>query len=211
MSNVTRIMIVDDHPLMRKGIKQLLSIEPSFSVVAEATNGIEAVSYAKKVYPDLILLDYNMQGISGLETLKALRKDNNPAKIIILTVSDDKQDVIAMVNQGADGYLLKDSEPELLLANIISVLSGKLVVSEKLLAFLNELDQEDNIRDRLANLTKRERQIIAEVAKGLSNKEISESLHISEGTVKVHVKSLLKKLAIKSRVEAAVLYLQQPK
>jgi len=211
MSNVTRIMIVDDHPLMRKGIKQLLSIEPSFSVVAEATNGIEAVSYAKKVYPDLILLDYNMQGISGLETLKALRKDNNPAKIIILTVSDDKQDVIAMVNQGADGYLLKDSEPELLLANIISVLSGKLVVSEKLSEFLNELDQEDNIRDRLANLTKRERQIIAEVAKGLSNKEISESLHISEGTVKVHVKSLLKKLAIKSRVEAAVLYLQQPK
>jgi len=211
MSNLTRIMIVDDHPLMRKGIQQLLSIEPSFHVVAEATNGIEAVSYAKKVHPDLILLDYNMQGISGLETLKALRKDNCPAKIIILTVSDNKQDVIAMINQGADGYLLKDAEPELLLANIIKVLSGELVVTDKLVEFLDELDQEDNIREKLANLTKREQQIIAEVAKGLSNKEISESLHISEGTVKVHVKSLLKKLVIKSRVEAAVLYLQQPK
>tara|TARA_R110001583_G_scaffold1612_1_gene12660 strand:- start:21108 stop:21743 length:636 start_codon:yes stop_codon:yes gene_type:complete len=211
MNNLTRIMIVDDHPLMRKGIKQLLSIEPNFSVIAEAQNGIEAVSYAKKLNPDLILLDYNMQGISGLETLKALKKDNCLAKIIILTVSDNKQDVISMINQGADGYLLKDSEPELLLNSIIEILSGKLVVTEKLSDFLNELHEEDNIRDKLAQLTKREQQIIAEVAKGLSNKEISESLLISEGTVKVHVKSLLKKLAIKSRVEAAVLYLQQTK
>jgi two-component system, NarL family, nitrate/nitrite response regulator NarP len=211
MPNLTRIMIVDDHPLMRKGIQQLLSIEPSFNVVAEATNGIEAVSYAKKIHPDLILLDFNMQGISGLKTLKALKKDKCTAKIIILTVSDNKQDVIAMINQGADGYLLKDSEPELLLSNIIKVLSGELVVTEKLSEFLNDLDEEDNIREKLANLTNREQQIIGEVAKGLSNKEISESLHISEGTVKVHVKSLLKKLAIKSRVEAAVLYLQQPK
>lgn len=211
MSNLTRVMIVDDHPLMRKGIQQLLSIDPIFDVVAEATNGIEAVSYAKKIYPDLILLDYNMQGISGLETLKALKKDNCTAKIIILTVSDSKQDVVAMINHGANGYLLKDSEPELLLANISKVLAGELVMSDKLVEFLDELDDEDNIRDKLANLTKREQQIIAEIAKGLSNKEISESLQISEGTVKVHVKSLLKKLAIKSRVEAAVLYLQQPK
>ncbi|GLS91686.1 DNA-binding response regulator [Psychromonas marina] len=211
MTNLTRVMIVDDHPLMRKGIQQLLSIDPIFNVVAEATNGIEAVSYAKKVYPDLILLDYNMQGISGLETLKALKSDNCSAKIIILTVSDSKQDVIAMINQGANGYLLKDSEPELLLANISKVLAGELVVSDKLIDFLGELDDEDNIREKLAHLTKREQQIMAEVAKGLSNKEISESLQISEGTVKVHVKSLLKKLVVKSRVEAAVLYLQQPK
>jgi two-component system nitrate/nitrite response regulator NarP len=211
MTDLTRVMIVDDHPLMRKGIQQLLSIDPSFHVVAEATNGIEAVSYAKKVYPDLILLDYNMQGISGLETLKALRKENCTSKIIILTVSDNKQDVIAMINQGANGYLLKDSEPELLLENIIKVLNGELIVTDKLIAFLDELGDEDNIRERLANLTNREQQIIAEIAKGLSNKEISESLQISEGTVKVHVKSLLKKLTVKSRVEAAVLYLQQPK
>lgn len=211
MTDLTRVMIVDDHPLMRKGIQQLLSIDPTFHVVAEATNGIEAVSYAKKIYPDLILLDYNMQGISGLETLKALRKENCTSKIIILTVSDNKQDVIAMINQGADGYLLKDSEPELLLANIIKVLAGHLVVTDKLVEFLDELGDEDNIREKLANLTNREQQIIAEIAKGLSNKEISESLQISEGTVKVHVKSLLKKLTVKSRVEAAVLYLQQPK
>jgi len=211
MSNLTRVIIVDDHPLMRKGIKQLLSIDPSFEIIAEATNGIEAVSFAKKLQPELILLDYNMQGLSGLETLKVLRQNNCTAKVIILTVSDNKQDVIAMVNQGADGYLLKDSEPEMLLENIIKVLTGEMVVSDKLTAFLGDLDQEDNIRNRLADLTKREAQILQEIAKGYSNKEISDNLHISEGTVKVHVKSLLKKLQVKSRVEAAVLYLQQPK
>ncbi len=211
MSDLTRVIIVDDHPLMRKGIQQLLSIEARFEIIAEATNGIEAVSFAKKLQPDLILLDFNMHGISGLETLKALRQNGCCAKVIILTVSDNRQDVIAMINQGADGYLLKDSEPESLLENIIKVLAGQLVVSEKLNSYLNELDQEDNIRDKLSNLTKREVQILQEVAKGYSNKEISENLHISEGTVKVHVKSLLKKMQIKSRVEAAVLYLQQPK
>lgn len=211
MSNLTRVIIVDDHPLMRKGIKQLLSIDPNFEIIAEATNGIEAVSFAKKLQPELILLDYNMQGLSGLETLKVLRQNGCTAKVIILTVSDNKQDVIAMVNQGADGYLLKDSEPEMLLENILKVLAGEMVVSEKLTAFLGDLDQEDNIRNRLTKLTKREAQILQEVAKGYSNKEISDNLHISEGTVKVHVKSLLKKLQVKSRVEAAVLYLQQPK
>lgn len=211
MSNLTRVIIVDDHPLMRKGITQLLSIEPSFKIIAEATNGVEAVSFAKKWKPDLILLDYNMQGMSGLETLKELRKSGCTAKVIILTVSDNKQDVIAMVNQGADGYLLKDSEPELLLENIIKVLAGEVVVSDKLTSFLGDLDQEDNIRSRLVTLTKRESQILQVVAKGYSNKEISDNLNISEGTVKVHVKSLLKKLQVKSRVEAAVLYLQQPK
>ncbi|MFT6985940.1 MAG: two-component system nitrate/nitrite response regulator NarP [Psychromonas sp.] len=211
MSDLTRVIIVDDHPLMRKGIQQLLSIEPRFEIIAEATHGIEAVSFAKKLQPDLILLDFNMHGISGLETLKALRQQNCSAKVIILTVSDNKQDVIAMINQGANGYLLKDCEPETLLEDIIKVLAGQLVVSETLNSYLNELDQEDNIRNKLLNLTKREVQILEEVAKGYSNKEISVNLHISEGTVKVHVKSLLKKLQIKSRVEAAVLYLQQPK
>ena len=211
MAELTRVLIVDDHPLMRKGIQQLLSIEPRFQVIAEAANGIEAVSFAKKLQPDLILLDFNMHGISGLGTLKAIRMENCHAKVIILTVSDSKQDVIAMINQGANGYLLKDSEPESLLTDIIKILAGKLVVSEKLRAYLNELDQEDIIRNKLSELTKREEQILQQVAQGYSNKDISDNLHISEGTVKVHVKSLLKKLQIKSRVEAAVLYLQQPK
>ena len=211
MTDLIRILIVDDHPLMRQGIKQLLLTEPYFRVVGEAKNGIEAVSFAKKLQPDLVLLDFNMPGISGLETIKAIRQENNKIKVIILTVSDNKQDVIAMINLGASGYLLKDSEPESLLIDITKILAGQLIVTDKLVPYLNELDQEDNIRNKLSSLTNREKQILKEIAQSYSNKEISVNLNISEGTVKVHVKSLLKKLQMKSRVEAAVLYLQQPK
>lgn len=211
MSNVSTVIVVDDHPLMRKGIIQLLSIDSNFVVIDEATNGIEAVSMVKKQHPDMVLLDLNMKAVSGLETLKALRNDGITCKIVILTVSDAKQDVISLINQGADGYLLKDSDPELLLANLHEIQQGKRVVSEVLRPYLECLDQEDNIREKLSGLTRRENQIMKEISKGLSNKEISENLHISEGTVKVHVKSLLKKLEIKSRVEAAVLFLEQPK
>ncbi|TEW56078.1 two-component system response regulator NarL [Psychromonas sp. RZ22] len=211
MSNVSTVIVVDDHPLMRKGITQLLNMDPNFVVIDEATNGIEAVSMVKKQRPDMVLLDLNMKAVSGLETLKALRNDGITSKIVILTVSDAKQDVISLINQGADGYLLKDTDPELLLKNLHQIQQGKLVVSNALTEYLDCLDQEDNIREKLSGLTRRETQIMEEIAKGLSNKEISDNLHISEGTVKVHVKSLLKKLGIKSRVEAAVLFLEQPK
>ncbi|WP_160061380.1 two-component system response regulator NarL [Psychromonas sp. L1A2] len=211
MSNVSTVIVVDDHPLMRKGITQLLSIDPNFVVIDEATNGIEAVSMVKKQHPDMVLLDLNMKAVSGLETLKALRNDGITSKIVILTVSDAKQDVISLVNQGADGYLLKDTDPEILLESLHRIQQGKLVVSEGLTQYLDCLDQENNIREKIATLTRRENQIMEEISRGLSNKEISENLNISEGTVKVHVKSLLKKLAIKSRVEAAVLFLEQPK
>ncbi|MEL0658463.1 two-component system response regulator NarL [Psychromonas arctica] len=211
MSNVSTVIVVDDHPLMRKGITQLLSIDPNFVVIDEATNGIEAVSMVKKQHPDMVLLDLNMKAVSGLETLKALRNDGITSKIVILTVSDAKQDVISLVNQGADGYLLKDTDPEILLDSLHRIQQGKLVVSEGLTQYLDCLDQENNIREKIATLTRRENQIMEEISRGLSNKEISENLNISEGTVKVHVKSLLKKLAIKSRVEAAVLFLEQPK
>ena len=211
MDNVSTVIVVDDHPLMRKGITQLLAIDPSFKVIAEATNGIEAVSMVKKQHPDIVLLDLNMKAVSGLETLKALRNDGITCKIVMLTVSDAKQDVISLINQGADGYLLKDSDPEVLLANLSDIREGKQVVSESLTPYLDCLDQEDNIREKIAGLTRREAQIMEEISKGFSNKEISENLNISEGTVKVHVKSLLKKLDIKSRVEAAVLFLEQPK
>lgn len=211
MSDLTRVLIVDDHPLMRRGIQQLLTVKPHFQVVAEAANGVEALSYTKKLQPDLILLDFNMSGISGLETLKAIRTENDQVKVIIFTVSDNKQDVISMINQGANGYLLKDSNPEYLLMNITKILAGQLIVSEQLTPYLHELDQENNIRNKLANLTKRETQIHQQIAQGYSNKQISKNLQISEATVKVHVKRLLKKLQVNSRVEAAIMYLQQPK
>jgi len=211
MNNVSTVIVVDDHPLMRRGITQLLDMDSNFVVVDEATNGIEAFNMVKKQQPDMVLLDLNMQLLSGLETLKALRSESVASKIVILTMSDAKQDVIALINQGANGYLLKGTDPDLLLENLKQIQLGRTVVSESLVPYLDCLDQEDNIRDKMASLTRRENEIMKEIAKGLSNKEISEKLYISEGTVKVHVKSLLKKLEAKSRVEAAILFLEQPK
>lgn len=208
LNNSYTILVVDDHPLMRKGIVQLLTLDDKFDVIGEASEGIEAVTLAKQHEPDLILLDLNMKGMSGLDTLKALRQEELSSRVVILTVSDNKQDVIRLINAGADGYLLKDSEPDQLLTQLHEAVSGQQVISESLTEYLNCLHEENNFEEKLAKLTKREHQILLEISKGYSNKLVANNLHISEGTVKVHVKSLLKKLEASSRVEAAVMYLE---
>ncbi len=202
------VVVVDDHPLMRKGIVQLLSLEPDFNILGEASNGTQALAICKEQEPDLVLLDLNMKGMSGLDTLNALRDEGITSRIIILTVSDAKQDVITLINQGADGYLLKDTEPDDLLGQLKLAAKGQQVITDSIRPYLECLEEFDNTRKRLESLTKRELQILQEIARGCSNREVADNLHISEGTVKVHVKSLLKKLVVKSRVEAAVLYLE---
>lgn len=203
------ILVVDDHPLMRKGIVQLLALEENFEVVGEASNGADAIAMARTDEPDLILLDLNMKGLSGLDTLRAMRDEEITSRVVILTVSDARQDVVALLKAGADGYLLKDTEPEILLAQLEEVMNGKQILSEPLRPFLENLYETDHLQEKLESLTRREMQILREIAKGLSNKQVASVLHISEGTVKVHVKSLLKKLEAQSRVEAAVMYLEQ--
>ena len=194
---------------MRKGIVQLLELEDNIDVVGEASNGTDAVAMAKESEPDLILLDLNMKGLSGLDTLKALRTEEVTSRVVILTVSDARQDVVALLKAGADGYLLKDTEPEMLLAQLADVMTGKQILSEPLRLYLENIYELDHLQQKLESLTRREMQILREIAKGLSNKQVASVLHISEGTVKVHVKSLLKKLEAQSRVEAAVMYLEQ--
>ncbi|MCE9882310.1 nitrate/nitrite response regulator protein NarP [Hafnia paralvei] len=199
------VMIVDDHPLMRRGIRQLLELDPTFDVVAEASSGSEAIALASRAQPDLILLDLNMKGLSGLDTLKALRNEGVDARIIILTVSDSRSDVYALVDAGADGYLLKDSEPETLLSQIHQAASGKNVFSDTISEYLSSRTE---LTDPFADLTERELDVLQEVARGLSNKQIASQLHISEETVKVHIRNLLRKLDVRSRVAATVLYLE---
>ena len=203
------VLVVDDHPLMRKGIVQLLELEDNIDVVGEASNGTDAVAMAKESEPDLILLDLNMKGLSGLDTLKALRAEEVTSRVVILTVSDARQDVVALLKAGADGYLLKDTEPDMLLAQLADVMTGMQILSEPLRPYLENIYELDHLQQKLESLTRREMQIMREIAKGLSNKQVASVLHISEGTVKVHVKSLLKKLEAQSRVEAAVMYLEQ--
>ncbi|AIU73706.1 nitrate/nitrite response regulator protein NarP [Hafnia alvei] len=199
------VMIVDDHPLMRRGIRQLLELDPTFNVVAEASSGSEAIALASRAQPDVILLDLNMKGLSGLDTLKALRNEGVDARIIILTVSDSRSDVYALVDAGADGYLLKDSEPETLLSQIHQAASGKNVFSDIISEYLASRTE---LTDPFADLTERELDVLQEVARGLSNKQIASQLHISEETVKVHIRNLLRKLNVRSRVAATVLYLE---
>ncbi|KAA5975131.1 MULTISPECIES: response regulator [Pantoea] len=202
------LMIVDDHPLMRRGIRQLLALEPQLTVVAEANNGTEALAEARRQEPDIILLDLNMKGMSGLDTLKALRHEGISARILVLTVSDARSDIFAMVDAGADGYLLKDSEPEILLAHILQASRGEKVFSEGVASYLTN---RQHSADPLRQLTDRERDVLQEVARGLSNKEIAAILHISEETVKVHIRNLLRKLDVRSRVAATVMWLESRK
>ena len=204
------IMLVDDHPLLRKGLKQLIAMEDDMRVVAEASSGADALKLAEEYDPDLIVLDLNMQGMDGIQTLKTLRDKGVSSRIIILTVSDADDDVVAAITNGADGYLLKDMEPELLLEQIHRAVTGKMVLSEAITEILaTALRQPKSINSQLSSLTNREYEILSLIAQGMSNKMIARELDISDGTVKVHVKHLLKKLGLRSRVEAAVWMVNQ--
>lgn len=207
------ILLVDDHPLLRKGLKQLIEFEDELEVIGEASDGKTALELAITHEPDLIVLDLNMQGMDGLETLRAMRNADITSRIIMLTVSDSDEDVVCAITYGADGYLLKDMDPEKILEKLKEAALGKMVISEKLThvlagAIRGGSDKKSNV---LAKLTSREHEILKLIAKGMSNKLIARELDISDGTVKVHVKHVLKKLELNSRVEAAVWMVNQPK
>ncbi len=204
------VLVVDDHPLFRKGVRQLLTMADGIDVVGEAGNRSEALELARRHEPDLILLDLNLKGESGLDILTALKEEDPSRRVVMLTVSDAPDDLIGAIRAGADGYLLKDMEPEDLLARVREALSGATVIGEALASRLaSALRQEarDSTRTaarELKDLTDRERAVLRCIAEGQSNKLIARNLSITEGTVKVHVKHLLKKLNFRSRVEAAV-------
>lgn len=203
---VQTILVIDDHPLMRKGILQLIAMESTLRLVGEAGDGRRGLELAQQLRPDLILLDLNMQGLSGLDTLKALKATDLDARVIILTVSDSEEDVVAALRFGADGYLLKDMEPEDILRCLHAAAQGRIALGERVAATLADALRRDSQPKSLdsARLTEREREILELIATGYSNKVIARKLKITEGTVKVHVKHLLHKLDLTSRVEAAV-------
>lgn len=200
-----KVMIVDDHPLMIRAVEQLLRLSPLLQVVARANNGTEALMAARVTDVDLIILDLNMPGLSGLETLLSLRAEGCQAKIVVLTVSDSPADIANLIHAGADAYLLKDCEPEYLLEQILQTAHGQHTLSENI---QNSLDAEKNKINPLQKLTEREFVVLREVAKGLSNKQIAQELLISEETVKVHIRNFLRKLGVHSRVAATLLFLE---
>jgi two-component system nitrate/nitrite response regulator NarL len=206
MSEGNRILIIDDHPLFRKGVSQLIAMAPHLQLVGEASDGEQGVAKARELDPDLILLDLHMKHMNGIDTLRAIREAGLDCRVVILTVSDNADDLVTAIRSGADGYLLKDMEPEDLLAAIDQTLNGSTVIGEALNGLLARAIREESAASQRDNatLTRREQEILDGLARGLSNKLIARSLDITDATVKVHVKNLLKKLGFRSRLEAAV-------
>jgi two-component system nitrate/nitrite response regulator NarL len=206
LEDTQTILIVDDHPLFRKGVIQLVQAAPEFNFVGEASSGGEGIKLAQALKPDMILLDLNMKDMNGVEVLKSIKDAGLDSRVIMLTVSDNAEDLVAALQAGADGYLLKDMEPEDLMAHLGAAARGRIAITDRLTQLLAS-----SLRDKPrpksieeAGLTDQESKILEHIADGKSNKLIARELNIAEGTVKVHVKHLLKKLNLRSRVEAAV-------
>ena len=207
-----RVIIIDDHALFRAGLKELLE-QRSIEVIGIAANGKEGIELVKEVTPDIILLDLRMPDMSGLEVLKSLREDKVTIPIVILTTSNEESDLIKALRSGAQGYLLKDMEPDELVGALWDIEKGKNVVARDLTDALARMVQGetpiDDDKGPFSELTPREREILCLLAEGQSNKLIARNLGISDGTVKLHVKAILRKLGIHSRVEAAVIAVEQ--
>ena len=199
-----RLLLVDDHPMLRRGISELLSLEDDVEVVGEASNGQEALAFLENNDVDLVILDHKMPVLTGIETLGEIKARNINTKTVLFTVSDSGEDVQEALKLGVDGYLLKDMEPELIIIDIRKILRGELVISPNLASILAQTLRTPSIEDIASNLTSRELQVIQMIAEGLSNKMIANSLDIAESTVKVHVKHILNKTGLRTRVEAAV-------
>jgi two-component system nitrate/nitrite response regulator NarL len=200
------LLVIDDHPLFRKAVLQLVRMTDDFEVVGEASSGQEGLELAQALQPDMVLLDLNMKVMNGIEVLKVIKSWDLDSRVVMLTVSDEASDLIAALRAGADGYLLKEMEPEELLAKLKEAASGQVTLTERLTRLLAHSLREDALPKppEEAGLTEQEGRILDLIAQGKSNKLIARELGIADGTVKVHVKHLLRKLNLRSRVEAAI-------
>jgi two-component system nitrate/nitrite response regulator NarL len=204
-----RVLIIDDHTLFRSGIRLLLQRQSGFEVVGEAGDGLEGVKLAKRLKPDVILLDLHMPGIGGLEALQLLQEELPQTQVVMLTVSEDAEDLLEALRFGARGYLLKNIDTDFLLDSIKRAAAGESVMSAQMATRLADAMRapQKSLKAAVAETNKlspREAEIIVMLAGGASNKEIARTLTLSESTVKIHVQGILRKLNLASRVQAAV-------
>lgn len=200
-----RVMITDDHSLIREGLKQLLEFDGSIEVVGEASNGVECLEKLEKCNPEVLLLDINMPEKNGIEVLKQMKVDDSKVRVLILTVHNEMDYLMKAVDIGVDGYILKDSESAELKKAIKAVRDGENYIQPSLIPALNsQLLNRDTDKDKISLLTNRELEVLVQVANGMFNKEIATNLNISERTVKNHISNIFKKIDVSDRIQAAV-------
>ncbi len=220
MDNRIRVLIADDHTLLRQGLVKLLELDAEIEVVGQAVNGRSAVDLVGELTPDVVLMDINMPGLNGIEATRQIRQDYPHTSVLALTIHDDEEYIAEMIRAGARGYILKDSEPSSVIAAISRVAGGESFFPSNLMEKVMErfhrlvaINTEDYssvepILPGFEELTKRELEVIQCIVNGMSNKEIASSLFISEKTVKNHVTNLLRKLDVLDRTQAAVYAVQ---
>jgi DNA-binding NarL/FixJ family response regulator len=207
-----RVLLVDDQSLLRMGFRLILEAEPDLEVVGEAADGATGVSMASSLHPDVVLMDVRMPGMDGIQATAAITASRS-SKVLILTTYDLDQYVFAGLKAGASGFLLKDAPPDELASAIRTVAAGEAVLAptatrrliDQFAPLLPDPDRQDDRDTMLSKLTDRERTVFAQLATGRSNREIATELHLSEGTVKIHVGRILTKLGLRDRVQAVVL------
>lgn len=203
-----RVMLADDHPVTRAGVRKFLGKAADIEIVAEAENGIDALELAKTLVPDVLLLDIELPGLKGLEVARQLQAANSPVHILVLSTYDDKQFIFGLLGNGAAGYLTKEEVPETIVEAVRGVARGeKGWVSRRIAAIMSAWTQTDESSNR--SLTPREMDVLKWVVKGKTNQEIGMQLGISQKTVEKHLESVFAKLKVTSRVEAAVLAVQE--
>jgi len=202
-----RVLLVDDHLLFRKGLARLLDAQPDFDVVGEAADGLEAIEQTQLLHPDLVLMDIRMPNCDGLEATQRIKDQMPDMKVVMLTVSDDEQDLATAVRYGADGYLLKDLLPETLFQQLRGLMTGEAPISRgmtgKLFHQLARRNQPVVQPAAAAALSAREGEVLALIVQGYSNREIGEALGIARNTANNHTRSILTKLGVRNRVQAA--------
>jgi DNA-binding NarL/FixJ family response regulator len=201
-----RILIVDDHPVVREGLAGMLAGQPDFEVAGEAGDGAEAVALAETLHPDVILMDLRMPGVDGVNAIRQLKARRVPARVLVLTTYDSEADIVAAVEAGATGYLLKDAPREDLYRGIRAAAAGETflapVIASRLLNRLRRVPAEES-------LSAREIEVLERVSQGASNREIARALHISEATVKTHLIHIYEKLAVSDRTSAVMVALER--
>ncbi|WP_072968396.1 response regulator [Thermoanaerobacter uzonensis] len=199
-----KLLVADDHALIRKGLVQLIEMEKDIKVISQASNGEEVYQLAKKFMPDLILMDVNMPVMNGIKAAKMLKEEKHPSKVLFLTIYNDREYLLEALKLGVEGYILKDAEYDDLIKAIRTIYNGGVYIHPSLMEEIDNIDHENLKKD----LTPREIEILKLISKGYSNKEIAQKLFLSEKTVKNHVYNIFKKLDVKDRTQAAIYMLK---